>query len=447
MWARDTFRNTILDSLASCQTAVKIQTPIAPAQDTAATLLRLNIDTDGEQLDQSLETHEKVDVAMDLLNFDSSSAGTDGASTPPSNCSFAQDSAVDVTTSTESLGRKYGLTRHACQVRFEFVHVILPDALDRCMKLLRCVHGDSAKPTVKDLQAEAQALFKLFNSKDVALSLDADQISLLRNKWVMTATNTSSLLPRWGPPVQTLVSFSSEFDRNTWHITRRLTCVSCSAAAAETLLQITGQAYGASFTDIPEDMMLFNQVQEALTAVRCLPSELSIQTALQSRSLYLSFDEITSSRQWAPICKKLSTTLNPIVNFARTDYTKAVQPQYAKYTALEEVCPRSTTVKLSTLLGSNINESDGAVLLKKPDHWPEATEEWCLLALEAQSLKDTDVVSDLLALAVDKGQVYDLPKGRNIPHLCRNILEKRSEQRLLKWREALICNPGASLRD
>lgn len=444
MWARDVFRNTILTGLARLRDACQVQTSVREFASPPAFSLRQEVTALSESTSHPMEALEDVDVATNTPRLDSPSSASPASSasggrfTPPSESSPPHKTTkrtIDMRGGVEN--GTYGTVRHACLIKFEFVHVTLPDEMALCMKLLRRIHGIARRPTLADLEGKARALLGLFNSNDVAVFLNQGQISLLRHDWLGAADNDLSFSHEWTSPSLTVISLTSEFDRNTWHVVRRLTCISCPVSAAESLSRIAWQAHGVPLNNMSADTTSFNQTVAALAAVRDLPSELSVQTALQSRSLYMGTDKRTTVREWLPLYQKISNTLNPIVSFMRNEHIVTSRALYTRGSALREVAPKSLTVKLSTLLGSNINESDGAVLLKKPDHWPDSTENWCLLTLKSEGSNRMAVTGDMLALAIDKGQVYNVPKGRNIPRLCRYVLDEATEECLRNWGENL----------
>ena len=84
------------------------------------------------------------------------------------------------------------------------------------------------------------------------------------------------------------------------------------------------------------------------------------------------------------------------------------------------------------------------MLLRKPDHWPEDTEQWCLLVLKEQDPRDWVALGDKMAAAIDRGQVYKVQEGRNVLGVAVSALDQEREQRLSEWNQILVNGEAVS---
>lgn len=436
-WARDTFRETILACLARGWEAVERQTPAESTQASSTAGPPQRIDTFPLPSIEQEELFEVVDTVMDDLEVADESDETQREDTPSSEDTEAPDLPEWVTGISDRTGsKKHAIIRYAYLVKFEFVYIRLPETRESLMKMLR--HTFAQTPTVDELMARAQELFQIFSSADLKVPLNPHQIWLLRNEWLRSEIDMSFLSSDQSLPAWTWICLDSEFDRQTWHVVRRLWCVSCSTIAAECLIQIIGQTQRISIFSMPDSISLFDQTKDALNSLRCLPSKLSAQAAIQNLSLCLQANSDTAYCGWKIASWDLETIFGPLVSLTRDECIETSNEFFHKHTRLVEILSRPARSEVLQLFGSNFCRLDDAVLLRKPRYWPENTEHWCLLALKEQDPGDRAAIRSKLSVATERSQIYTVQKGRNVSGVIRDSLDEESRQFLRKWKEDLV---------
>lgn len=264
-----------------------------------------------------------------------------------------------------------------------------------------------------------------FTSNRAALTIFAEQVDRLKHEWLGTDAGDASS-PRWTYPlVQSWLRFDTYFDRETWQVVRRLTCISCSEAALQCLASITSLRTDLSSPSVS----LFDQVQESTKSVRRLPNDLSALAALQNQSLFLERLSSEDALRWQRCVSHQLNSFNKLVSYTRNAKFTHGSTMYKKRTKLVETRQRTPDHRTVDSLGLESGKLNGAVLLRKPSNWPQDTEEWGLLLLKQLEKNSAflNVIEEVWAPIFTNGQSYNIQNGRNQLTLSPLTIDHQSE--------------------
>ncbi|OCL11766.1 hypothetical protein AOQ84DRAFT_361218 [Glonium stellatum] len=297
---------------------------------------------------------------------------------------------------------RHGTIRHVNMPLFMFSHLALPEDPDTLAACLQQMNGLTERP-VRDI---ALGLIESFRDPMGAVSTSLNRILQLKNEWLKEGSNVTV---ESESPVRALFSFRTSVRSSDWQILRGLWCISCTLLAALELAKVAGVDLGelSSRTWWSIDTNLFSL--SVFSSLRSLTRKDSATAALNSIILYLTVQGKVGDQyccQWIPrnASERIPASFTLLLPKICRRGTLASAVDQA--TALMEVLEKPLPQDLRALLGPQLSVSRATILLRRGQHWPEITPQWCLMVLNEIDFEDNRQLGRSLAEVKDKGLYY-----------------------------------------